>query len=311
MKKILSLLCTAILLWSVCFAAALPLFAAEPDVDRPSSLQITYRYGEKNYAGLEICTYRIAELQSDYSFVLTGDFADYPVSIYGISSQAEWRKITETLAAYIVADAIAPTATLTTDDAGTVKFTDLMPGIYLTAGVRNEQEDGEVTVFETFLTVIPLIKEEGYLYDVEAYPKCEQYIPGGKEIDYKVVKQWKDGGKGETRTESVRIDLYKDADFVETVILSDENNWVYSWTAIDDGAVWTAVEREIPKDYNVTVTAEGTTFVVTNTYDDPDTPPPVTGDSTSAGLYIGLMCISGLVLILLSVGGKRMRNEKT
>ncbi len=306
MKKCVSLAVSIFLTILLCFTSVISVSAESIDPQRSSSLTLVYKQGETFYEGLEIKIFRVAEVQTDYTFDLIGVFEHYPVNIYGVQSQTEWRNITETLTAYTVADAITPTATGKTDATGTVKFEELLPGMYLTLGVRYESE-GEIVIFENFLTVIPRQTEnaaDGYDYDVTAYPKCEKFVPTPDEITYKVVKQWKDGGNSGTRTKSVKIDIFKDGVLAETVTLSADNNWMYSWKAPNDGADWTTVERDIPKDYTVNVNEEGTTFIVTNIYDY-ITDSPQTGDTTNITLYVILMCASGMALIILGFGKKR------
>ncbi len=306
MKKCISLAISIVMLILLCFSSMVTASAESAELQKESSLTLVYKQDEIAYEGLDIQIYRVAGVKNDYSFHLVDAFAKYPVNIYDVKSQAEWRNITETLTAYTVADAIMPTATGKTDATGTVKFEELLPGMYLTLGVRYESE-GEIVIFENFLTVIPRQTENaanGYDYDVTAYPKCEKFVPTPDEITYKVVKQWKDGGNSGTRTKSVKIDIFKDGVLAETVTLSADNNWMYSWKAPNDGADWTTVERDIPKDYTVNVTEEGTTFIVTNIYDH-ITDSPQTGDTTNIALYVILMCASGMALIILGFGKKR------
>ncbi|MBQ8287930.1 MAG: hypothetical protein IJX76_04065 [Clostridia bacterium] len=136
MKKIVVLILAVLMM-----AAVLPLSvsAISPiDVDRASSLTLQYRYNGESFADLEIKTYRVAAICADGIYELTGNFRDYPVNIYGITTQAEWRQVTTTLAAYATADGLVPTCTGTTDDSGTVVFDDIRTGMYLTLAVRVE-----------------------------------------------------------------------------------------------------------------------------------------------------------------------------
>lgn len=59
----------------------------------------------------------------------------------------------------------------------------------------------------------------------------------------------------------------------DTVILSQENNWEYTWENLDGSSKWQVVEAETPDGYTVSVAQEGITFVITNTGPS-DTPPP-------------------------------------
>ena len=95
------------------------------------------------------------------------------------------------------------------------------------------------------------------------------------------------------------------------MILSEENHWAYSWSAKDDGASWTVVERNIPQGYTMTAEARGSTFVLTNTWTptQPDDPikPPQTGDTANILPHILLMVASGTMLIILGITGKKTR----
>ncbi len=248
------------------------------DTDKVSSLTLVYKYNTTFYDGLDIKIYRIADVQSDYSFDLATPFNTYSVNIYGINSQNEWRTVTTTLASYITADSISPTATLKTDANGKVVFEDLRPGIYLTTGLQT-RVGNTMTKFEDFLTIIPRQNEDySITYDVTAYPKCERWSVGGgnpndPKVTYKVVKQWKDNGKSEKRAKSVKVDIFRNGVRKESVTLSSSNNWKYSWRTDDDGADWTVVERDVPEEYTVEISNSGYSFVITNTYDENPKPP--------------------------------------
>ena len=279
------------------------------DPQRPSSLTVTYKYGEKLYEGLPVKIYRVASVSPDGSYDLCGDFADYAVNIYGITSQSEWRVVTSTLAAYIAADKLQPTRSMLTDASGTAAFTDLLPGMYLTLSAVVEAP-AEVVTFEDFLTVIPYPSDTGdHDYDVEAFPKCSAYTPTEKEIEYKVIKLWRDEGAGKLRPKTVEIDLYKDGVFESTQTLSAENNWTYSWSAPDDGSVWNVVERKVSGDYTVTVEQNGNNFVITNTLQTEEPPAPPTGDTTVIWHLAMPMAIAGGILLLIAAWRGRTEHE--
>ncbi|MBR5774276.1 MAG: Cna B-type domain-containing protein [Clostridia bacterium] len=300
-KKLLVALLAAALFVAL-IGASVSALAIEPM--RKSSLTLQYKHGEVFFEGAEIKTYRVAEVFADGTFALCGDFADYPINIYGITSQAQWRGVTSALAAYATADGISPTRTSVTDETGTVSFTDILPGMYLTLSVHVETGK-EIAIFESFLTVIPAQSESGeHNYDVTAYPKCEKYTPKPDPIEYKVVKQWQDNGYDEKRPEYVEVDIIKNGEIQHSVKLSADNNWSYGWSAEDDGGEWQAVERNIPSDYTVSIVKNGNIITITNIFENPSDPPP-TGDTTVIWHYVLILCLSGAVLIVIATWRKR------
>jgi len=277
------------------------------DPEQPSSITIQYRYENMNFAGLTCQIYRVAEVSSDGTYVLTGEFAGYPVSIYDVESQAEWKNITSTLSAYVVADGIQPDYTLVTDEKGTASFQNILPGMYLTQSVT-VQDSERILTFEAFLTVVPYPQEDGsHNYDVTVVPKVRHHTPTPKPLEYKVVKQWKDLGNTQQRPQSVTVDILKDGVVQSTQILSADSDWCYSWTAPDDGSLWQAVERSIPQNFTVTVVSRDNTILITNVYE-VEQEPPKTGETTVLWPYMLLLCFSGGVLILLALW--RMRKEQ-
>ncbi len=304
MRKWMIWFLSAVMLISVFLPMTVTASAATIQQDKDASLTLVYQYDGEAFQGLQIKTYRVADVTDDFAFALTGDFKDYPVKLYGITSQTEWNTICQTLQSYILADAIAYTAVGTTDEDGKVKFEELTPGMYLTMPVTYLGES-KTTEFQGFLTVIPNPEEDGSLnYDVTAYPKCSQYVPDGDDRQMKVIKQWKDSGFEEYRPKSVKADIYRDGVFKTTVTLSAENNWCYSWTAANDGAVWTAVEREIPLEYTVTIEYKDDTIILTNVRED-DPPTPPLGDSMILWPYILGMFVSGFLVIMLALSKKK------
>lgn len=301
-KRILSAVLAIFLLISVFSSSAMAITPI--DTARPSSITLQYTHGGKYFAGLEIRTYRIAEVFADGTYALVGDFAGYPVKIYDVTSQSEWRKIASTLASYAEADGILPTCSAVTDERGIVSFTDILPGMYLTLSVTST-DGGCVTVFETFLTVVPHPSDSGdHDYDVTAFPKCDSYTEE-TDVEYKVIKLWSGDGSSQGRPDCVVVDILKDGVLHTTKELSSANDWTYSWIADNDGSVWSAVEREVPDGYTVTSVREGNTFIITNSYvvDIPDS--PQTGDVAVSWPYALAMFISGGAVVILTIWRKR------
>ncbi|MBE6966935.1 MAG: Cna B-type domain-containing protein [Ruminococcaceae bacterium] len=85
-----------------------------------------------------------------------------------------------------------------------------------------------------------------------------------KALTVNVEKVWDDGGY-HARPDSVKVTLYRDNAAFDTVTLSKNNNWRYSWTNLTDEYSWSVDEAEIPAEYVKSVTNEGNDWTVTNT----------------------------------------------
>ncbi len=272
------------------------------ETGREASLKLTYGYAGKTFEGLDIRIHRVANMFGNVDFELVDAFNDLPVELRGIKSQGEWKEVASTLMGYVAADEIAPAAEKQTDSKGEVFFEGLTTGLYLVEGFKADTGDG-YCLFESFMITLPGTDEnEEWLYDVEALPKSSFAEYEEKEVDYKINKLWKDDGNEDKRPTVVEVDLYCDGKFAETIFLSSENDWSYSWKS-GERAIWTAIEKNVAEGYTVTVEQNGTGFLLTNTYDVP--PPPGTGDFSSVYLAVAVMSLAGAVLVLFGLTRKK------
>lgn len=301
-KQILLGLCLFALLWA-CLQPhqASALTPLEPE--RLCSLKLHYTQNELGFGDLPIQIYRVAEAFPDGTFELLEPFSGYPVNIHGITSQKEWQDVASTLKAYIAADQLSPTRTENTDPQGSVVFRDLPTGLYYVQGILAENHSGTYK-FNDFMVYLPTpLEDEGFNYDVEAVPKCTQFTPN---THYSVVKLWKDAGSEQDRPKNITVDILKDGQVYETVILNADNNWSYHWTVPQDTSIWTVVEKDVPQGYKVSIGENGTGFVITNTKTTPSDPPG-TGDVFPLSIFTAALCISGLAMVLLGVLHERKR----
>ena len=294
-----------ITVWLACLllvlALAVPSAAREwVELEKGCTLDLVYKYESTLFEGEEVKVYKVASFTLDGMYELTGDFAAYPVDIFNIKSQEEWNAVCDTLVAYVAADSLTPAATAKTNSDGVASFNELEVGLYLVSGVVADYIDDGTVVFADFLISVPGLDEaDKWVYDVDAQPKSVYHEPVYEEVEYSVVKLWKDSSNENKRPKNIKIDILKNNKVVETVELSAQNNWSYSWKALEDGSSWLVVERNVPKDYTATFETKQTTFVVTNTYT-PDQQPP-TGDDFNSTPYIVAICVCGLLLIAVGV----------
>ena len=298
------------------------------------SLTIAYRYDTAAFSGLKVKLYRIAEVSEKAYYTLAPSFASSGLVLNGIQTSGEWKVIRSTLESYILANKIEPMMIATTDAAGTVSFTGLQPGMYFAAAVDAALDD-VIYAFDSALFALPGLSTEGiwqYQVSSNAKPQVVPPVNPDEVQQFKVLKLWK-GDEGRTdRPKKIEVEIYRNAVLAETVILSEENHWSYTWSAKDDGAKWSVIERNVPSGYTMTLEQRETTFILTNsrtpstpgtpnppdTPDTPDTPgtsnkpsgaPPKTGDTSNLLFYALLMFISGTLLVLLGIAGKRNRHK--
>ena len=286
--------------------------------DRECSLTVSYRYDGNAFSDQSVKLYMIAEASENALYTLVPSFAESGLILNGVQTTGEWNVIRSTLESYILANNVAPMQMDMTDETGEVCFVGLRPGLYLTSCVCATQ-GGVTCSFDSALVALPGLDANGYWqYQISVAAKPE-YIPPSEpdeDIPYKVLKLWKGDKDFRDRPVNIEVEIFRDGILVETIILSEEKHWSYSWSAKEDGAKWNVVERNIPEGYAMTIEERSTTFVLTNSFrpDDPEPPPvvlPQTGDTSNILLYAVLMFVSGVTLVLLGITGKRHRHEET
>ena len=273
------------------------------------TLTLCYSYDGTAFADVPVRLYRIAEVSADFQYTLTTPFAHSGLILNGIRTNGEWNVIRSTLETLILADGIEPDATATTDEAGLASFQDLPTGLYL-ALVDPIHLDALHCIFDSALIALPGLGEDGlWQYEVAVKAKGEALPPiePDEELQLKVLKLWKGDEGQSTRPDAIQVEIFRDNTLYETVTLSADTGWSYTWTVKNDGASWHVVERNTPDGYTMTVEDRGNSFLITNTFDGPPIRPPQTGDTANILLYIVLMSISGSMLIILGITGKRKR----
>ena len=311
---------TLLLCFCLCMLPGRALAAATTDAKDPiatdaeCSLTISYGYEGIPFADQPVKLYKVAEVSADFQYTLTAPFADTRLILNGIQTNGEWNVIRSTLETRILAGNIAPTKTAQTNASGQALFPQLTPGLYLACAVKATQDD-ETYFFDSTLVALPGLDTDGLWQYQAAVTAKSQVLPPvqpDEEIQLKVIKLWK-GDEGRTdRPKSIEVEIFRNGVSYKTVSLSEENNWSYSWVAKDDSADWKVVEQNVPSGYIMTVQQRDTTFVITNTRPDSPSPtPPPTGDTSNILLYTVMMYMSGTMLIILGIVGKRKRHEET
>lgn len=297
------------------------LAAGSIDTEREVQLTVSCQDVKTALSGAEFAVYQIAAVEENGDLTPLAPFDRFNVDIRGKNDEA-WKALASTLEGYVLRDQIAPAASGRTDGQGLLRFSGLEQGLYLMLGSRHSQ-NGQIYDAAPVMVLLPAREKETdeWIYDVTVNPKFDSHPePDENIITRKVLKVWEDEGHEKKRPRKISIQLLRDGKVYDTVTLSASNDWRYAWEELEDAHTWTVVEKDV-KDYTVTVTREGVTFVVTNTYDgeEPTPPPAKPGKPGGSKLPqtgqlwwpVPVLLAGGLLLIILGLlRRRRAQNEE-
>ncbi len=300
---------------SVCCLALASTNAFAKQVGSPSeelTLSIFYHDNGQAMVGAKFRLYLLAEKNSNGKYIASEQFKSYPINI---SEDAETlRDLAATLEGYVLRDNIPPTDSGTIGENGSVSFptnsNKLSAGIYLVLGERHTQ-NGIVYDASPFTIILPAADstDDESAYHVKVEAKYEFFVDQDNDIDIdqdvitrKVLKVWKDTEKPEDRPNEIKVQLLKNGEVYETVTLNKDNNWRYEWNDLSRDEQWNVVELT-PNHYFVTITREGTTFVVTNTHADIINLPPTDTPLSPGKPFLPQTGVLWWPIPLLAAGG--------
>lgn len=261
------------------------------DFSKRGSIKITLTEEQDDEAisGAEITIYKIAsagEENHNLKFTYTEEFAHCEASLDDLKNTELTKEISK------CTKEVTSELVLTTNENGIVKFNDLDLGLYLIT--QSNHVEGYSNI-DSFLVMIPKVENNKWIYNIKSEPKTDIY----RTIDLQVIKVWNKQNKNTELPDSVTIELYKDEELIDTVKLSDENNWNYIWNDIEKSDSYSVVEKDIPKGYTATYTQEGYVFTVTNTDKLAET----------GQIYLPIIILASLGSILVLIGILEFKKE--
>lgn len=227
------------------------------DFSKKGSIKITLTEEQDNEAisGAEITIYKVASAsEEDHKliFTYTDEFNHCKASLDNLNDTSITKEISK------CAKDVSSELVQTTNNLGTVKFKNLDLGLYLV--IQSNKVEGYSNI-DSFLVMIPKVEDNKWIYNIKSEPKTDIY----RTINLQVIKVWNKQNKNTKLPDNVTIELYKDEELIDTITLSNENNWNYIWQDIEKSDSYKVVEKNIPKGYTATYTQEGYVFTVTNT----------------------------------------------
>lgn len=254
------------------------------------SLSLSYKDGDTVLPETEFRLYQVAGMDQNIRLTPTEQFAGYPVfrmdseGYIDINEQGfnDWGSVAATLAGYVARDAasLAPTATAKSDAAGVVKFEKLPVGVYLMVGERTSQNGNYYDPSSALLTLPSWLGNDWVFNPTDGAVKFTSRPieggGGGGTTSVHVLKAWEDEGYEDSRPSGITVQLLRNGEVYRTTTLNASNNWRYTWDNLDRNDQWQVVEDTSSDQYQVSVSLEGSTYLITNTYqeeiEDPDTP---------------------------------------
>lgn len=285
------------------FFMSMPLMSLASNIEDTANLTLNYIHSD-----IEFSVYRVAE-ESESGYVLTSDFSEYPVSIDAKTSE-EWKALSYTLATYVEADNIPETVSDKTYN-NTVTFKNLKTGMYLVLGKA-------YTIDGYYYTLIPFLVVLTDGDDITVDPKYDKYgsiIDEENYEDYFVRKIWVDSENSDNRPQNITLHLLKEGTVYDTITLNESNQWEYTWKDLNTKYHWSVIEENVPKSYTVSITQEGTSFIVTNTFrkeetiTGSDSANLQTGDDANIWPYVGILVIGVLLVVYLILTRKKKNFE--
>lgn len=276
------------------------------ETERQGSLSVYFGENGIGFSGVAFSIYQVADISEDGTYTLNDDFAQYSVSLEDLDSSG-WRALAQTLDAYIARDKIVPLITQKTGQNGRFQLTGLSTGLYLVTG-EQYVNDNSIYTPEPMLVSIPGLAADGtWAYEIDVSCKFEREDTTDSPVSRKVQKVWKDDGNEEKRPEDITVQLLKNGNVVDTVVLSQKNSWEYTWNDLEGNSKWQIAEDGVPAGYTVTTAQEGNMFVLTNTY--PGQQPPALPQTGMLWWPIPLLVCSGLLLIVTGLVVRHRQGE--
>jgi hypothetical protein len=204
--------------------------------------------------------YKVGERKNG-DFKLTGAYKSYPVNLRNMTAE-NVAGAAKAMESFVIGSQMQCLSESYTDEAGTVDFSGLDAGLYF--AVAKSVKEG---VFMRKADPI-FFEVTNTEYESTLFPKVYSTATLSDEITNLTVKKvWVDNDNAYvSRPVDITVDIYKDEEYVETVLLSEKNNWTYNWITDEPDAEWRVVERYIPRKYEVYINYNTTQYLIKNTY---------------------------------------------
>lgn len=268
------------------------------DFNSKGSIEITLseKTDNEKIEGAEILLYKVADAKSE-NHNLVFEYVDELKSCNASLNDLETKSKSEDIEKCINEN--INSLKQITDVNGTVKYNDLDLGLYL---VKQNNIVKGYSKIDSFLVMTPKITDNKWIYDIKSTPKTDII----RVIDINVKKVWNTSTSNTNDSiklpRSIEVELLLNDKVIDTVKLSKDNNWSYTWEDLAKSEEYTIKEINVPKGYTPSYQKDNNTFIVTNTS---------TLVQTGQMLWIVmLLIITGITFIIISIIYDRKTNEQ-
>lgn len=287
------------LAWRATFICALvPTTALAAEPAEPFTVRAMFEE-QLPLARMRFDVYRVADRSGDGAWSPVPRFKAYRSRLETQSSDGEARaalaRVLERVA--LMEEACLPEASAETDESGTAVFDALEPGLYLLSG-QSVCVNRQIYTPSPLLIVCPAERE--------AEPALTR---SPEKADYSVQIVWDDAQTPEQRPESLSVQLMCDGKaFGRPVLLSEEQDWRYTWSSLPTAHYWALAEQIVPGYLDAEIQKEGTRFRVTYAAAQPEAAPqPEAEEAPEKGNH-GWLAVPAL--LLLAAAGRFLRKTR-
>ena len=226
------------------------------DFNRVGDINVTLKETNNNESinGAELTIYKVANVvneNNNLKYVYIDDIKNCDGDLTNLLDSSLSGKIDK-----CIGDKNISTKTGKTNENGILKFDNLELGLYLVKQTNSVEGYSKI---DSFLVNIPEVIDNKWVYSINATPKTDII----KLMDVIVIKKW-DNISDETPKEVI-IQLLKDDEVIDEIILNNENNWTYTWEQIEASDSYSVKEINVPVGYTATYRHVDNQFIVTNT----------------------------------------------
>ncbi len=308
-RNIIKCIVMLIVLFQLHVVLAVPIVTNNmPKIDktRTANLTIIFADTEQNaLANAKFKVYKIADISEVGAYTTVDKFKEYNFT-YDFQDQQGWNELLDTVSECVENNNLACDNEIYTNENGIAKIENMDLGLYFVSA-ENLVVGARTYTPQNFFVSLPDMKEQDvWEYDVSIYPKYTLDIDDSKITDKRVIKKWMDEGYSENRPSKIKVSLLKNGVLYDEVILSDENDWTYTWKDLDDTYEWSVYETmdDISSTkYRNDISYENDTFYITNIYNVP------LADTGQLWWPVPILIGSGLVLIAISLVCKRREKK--